>query len=240
MQSPTSLISAGLPSTLTLQFPFCGTGGIQQAVPVAVDGSLHQRGAELRQIQLGRRQNFIAPREPLPVENGGADSHGAALVLVALDADVHRISGLHIPYRNHLGQADGLLVKLHAIDADVEIVPLGQIQVDAHKAVPVGGVGISHVRAGNTVGILAVAGGIAFRDVRTVAGDGQILALKLVPDLLVNARGSSEQVVLELERSAAGGKVQFPPAPAPSGSPAGRYAVLTSRDATPKRFTSSK
>ena len=30
-----------------------------------------------------------------------------------------------------------------------------------------------------------------------------------MPDLLVNARGGSEQVVLELERSAAGGKVQF-------------------------------
>ena len=81
--------------------------------------------------------------------------------------------------------------------------------MDAHKAVPVGGVGIGHVRTGNTVGILAVAGGIAFRDVRTVASDGQILALKLVPDLLVNARGGSEQVVLKLERSAAGGKVQF-------------------------------
>ena len=81
--------------------------------------------------------------------------------------------------------------------------------MDAHKAVPVGGVGIGHVGTGNTVGILAVAGGIAFRDVRTVTGDGQILALKLVPDLLVNARGGSEQVVLELERSAAGGKVQF-------------------------------
>ena len=126
-----------------------GNGSVQQTVPVAVNGSLHQRGAEFGQIQPGRRQNFIAPGEPLPVEYGGAEGHGAAFVLVALDADVDGISGLHIPHRDHLGQADGLLVQLHPVDADVEIVPLGQIQMDAHEAVPVGGVGIGHIRTGN-------------------------------------------------------------------------------------------
>ena len=80
--------------------------------------------------------------------------------------------------------------------------------MDAHEAVPVGGVGIGHIRTGNAAGILAVAGGIALRDVRAVAGDGQILALKLVPDLLVNPRGRGEQIVLELEGSVAGREIQ--------------------------------
>ena len=108
--------------------------------------------------------------------------------LVAEDLDIDDVTGLHITHGDHLGQADGFLVKLYPVPDHIVIVPLGQIQVHAQKSILLHRVGVADLRIFCTAGIGAVAAGIPVGNGHILAGDLQGAAGEGVPHIPGNAR----------------------------------------------------
>ena len=78
-------------------------GGIQQAIPVAVNGSRHPGIGKLRQFQGGCIQHIITLPEPGLTEDRRRNGQSAGLIgILAGGPDFHRVTHDHITHRQHL------------------------------------------------------------------------------------------------------------------------------------------
>ena len=152
-----------------------GNGGIQKPVPVAVNGALQPGGAELGQIPGRGVQHPVALGKNVGVQHCRGNIGTAALAVRADDAHHDFVSGLNILPGEHLLKADFLLVQLHPIDAEIEVVPLGQIQLDAEKAVGFRREAVGQVALIHGAVVLAVALTVFLKDVDAVAKNPEIL-----------------------------------------------------------------
>ena len=165
-------------------------GGIQKSIPVAVNGALQPGGAELGQIPGRGAQHPVALGKNVGVQHCRGNIGTAALAVRADDAHHDFVSGLNILPGEHLLKADFLLVQLHPIDAEVEVVPLGQIQLDAEKAVGFRREAVGQVALVHGAVVLAVALTVFLKDVDAVAKNPEIL--NPVPDLAIHAGGGGK------------------------------------------------
>ena len=176
-----------------------GDGGVQQAVPVAGDGTGKTGGREVGQLQNGPVQNLISLPECGLIQNGGADEHGTGFIGIAGQRHIHHIAHPYLAHRQHLGKTVGLTVKLVAVEPHSKIVALTQIQINAHKSVHGDLVLIVDPSAGTvrSVGAVAAGGHVGYRGIRT--GDGQHISVHVIPDIILQSGSGLEKLILEGE-----------------------------------------
>ena len=183
-----------------------GDGGVEQAVPVAVDGAFYIGGFKAGQLQSGLGQHIIGLAEGFLVQNGGGHLQSAVFLSLAGEAHCNGIPGQHIAHRKHLRQAVALGVQLCAVVQHGKAVLFGQVgQINAEQTGATGGKG-----NGNIAGVGA--GGIAAGAGHGLAGQGGIGcgeggAVLPVPHEVGAAGGFGKQMVLETETVRRGGKI---------------------------------
>ena len=116
---------------------------------------------------------------------------------------------MQIPYGDHLGQADILLIQLHAVENHRITVALGKIQMDAAESRLVRNIGIGDAGAGGGIGIVAEAHGGTLPNGDTTSHDAGFLPLEPLPYLCIQAGGCGKQQILEFKLSIAEVKVHF-------------------------------
>ena len=174
-----------------------GNGGIEQAVPVAVNDPLHTGIAELCKPKYGACHPVIAFLEYRLVQYGGSHCHIAFFSRVTQHPHLNDIPRAHILHRQHLGQADNLPVQIHIVDAHHKVVALRKIQPDTGKARPVHLKGVGHIGACLTVGIGAVAVHRAGGNGYAISDEGNILSADRRPHVPRHTGGTGKQPVLE-------------------------------------------
>ena len=80
-----------------------GDGGVENAVPVAVDGAFDTVGFKGGELQRGSAENLMGGTESVFVHDCCIDVDSPGFACFAGEFDLHHIAHLHIAYAEHLG-----------------------------------------------------------------------------------------------------------------------------------------
>ncbi len=97
-------------------------GGVENAVAVTHDGSLHVCVAKGCQFHCGGGQNPVSGTEEFFIQNACMQGNGTFLIGVTDQTYLDYFAGLHLTYRKGLRDAVGFVVQFYTILPEGELV----------------------------------------------------------------------------------------------------------------------